>query len=82
MASQSLSLLTDSVAQSSPNKISVRCGSIEGSLHLDKLSIGPSGKEGSIKCIYCSAKSNRGKNAHNLMAREIGSGSKLFITKL
>ena len=57
MASQSVSQLTDSVAQSSPNKIRVWCGSIEGSLHLDKLSIGPPGKEGSTKCIYCSTKS-------------------------
>ena len=49
MASQSVSQLTDSVAQSSPNKIRVWCGSVEGSLHLDKLSVGPSGKESSTK---------------------------------
>ena len=39
------------------NEISVKCGPIEGFLHLDKLGSGHSGKEGSIKCIYCSSKS-------------------------
>ena len=39
------------------NEISVKCGPIEGSLHLDKLGGGQSGREGSIKRIYCSSES-------------------------
>ena len=39
------------------NEIPVKCGPIEGSLHLDKLGGGQSGREGSIKCIYCSSES-------------------------
>ena len=39
------------------NEIPVKCGAIEGSLHLDKLGAGQSGREGSVKCIYCSSKS-------------------------
>ena len=38
------------------NEIPVKCGPIEGSLHLDKLG-GQSGREGSVKCIYCSSES-------------------------
>ena len=39
------------------NEIPVKCGPIEGSLHLDKLGGGQSGREGNIKCIYCSSES-------------------------
>ena len=38
------------------NEIPVKCGPIEGTLHLDKLGGGQSGREGSVKCIYCSSK--------------------------
>ena len=37
------------------NEIPVKCGPIEGSLHLDNLGGGQSGREGSVKCIYCSS---------------------------
>ena len=37
------------------NVIPVKCGPIEGCLHLDKLGGGQSGREGSVKCIYCSS---------------------------
>ena len=38
------------------NEIPVKCGPIEGSLHLNKLGAGQSGRESSVKCIYCSSK--------------------------
>ena len=59
MACESLSQPTNTVSQSaiSDSEILVRCGSIEGVLHIDKLSLGLSGREGSTKCIYCSTKS-------------------------
>ena len=50
---QSESLLTDQMQREIP----VKCGPIEGSLCLDRLLGGPTGREGSIKCIYCSTKS-------------------------
>ena len=37
------------------NEIPVKCGPIEESLHLDKLGGVQSGREGSVKCIYCSS---------------------------
>ena len=37
------------------NEISVKCGPIEESLHLNKLGGVQSGREGSVKCIYCSS---------------------------
>ena len=50
---QSESLLADQ----SQREIFVKCGPIEGSLYLDRLLGGQTGREGSIKCIYCSTKS-------------------------
>ena len=50
---QSESLLADQTQR----EILVKCGPIEGSLYLDRLLGGQTGKEGSIKCIYCSTKS-------------------------
>ena len=63
MATNSLSSagasLSDSVSAdlSQPgNVISVKCGSVEGSLYLDRLLGGQPGREGSTKCIYCPSK--------------------------
>ena len=50
---QSESLLADQ----SQREIFVKCGPIEGSLYLDRLLGRQTGREGSIKCIYCSTKS-------------------------
>ena len=63
MATNSLSSagasLSDSISAdlSQPvNVISVKCGSVEGSVYLDRLLGGQPGREGGTKCIYCPSK--------------------------
>lgn len=49
---------SQSLSQSlSQSQIPVRCGSVEGHLHLDKYSGSLAGREGNNKCIYCNSKS-------------------------